>query len=592
MNPVRSVWRSMSSEYRELAFAALLGAIAAASAVALLGASGYLISRAAELPPVLTLTTAAVMVRMFALSRGVFRYLERLVGHDAAMRGLTQLRVRVYERLERITPVGLQRFGRGDLLNRLVADVDAAMDIPLRVVLPWAQAILVVIATTAFLLWLLPAVAAVIALIALFALASTPALVNALVCRAERTLAPKRAAMQDVVVNALTAQAELLAFGATETAMRTVRKRDDALTSIARREAGSLGIAGGIGLLTQGAAVVLALWIAIPAVGDGTLAPVWLAVVAFLPLALFDVLSTLPMSAVSYQAIRGAAARVVELDDLPLPVHEPEHPAVLPEPFAGITCTGLSAGWGDDDVLHDIALSVPSGTMVAIVGPSGSGKSTLAAVLMGFLDYRGSVRVNGEELRDVDGDAVRQQITMLTQRAHIFDTSIADNVRIPHPHADDAEVRAALAAAQLLDWVEELPNGIHTDVGTFGAATSGGERQRLALARTLLADRPCVVLDEPTEHLDRQTAQALDRTMLDALSNHTVIVITHRLRDIGDADHIVVLESGRITAQGSRREVMEESAWFAAQWIREEGAADMYERIATFPIGHGVSLQA
>lgn len=590
MNPVRIVWRSMSSEYRELAFAAFLGAVAAASAVALLGASGYLISRAAELPPVLTLTTAAVMVRMFALSRGVFRYVERLVGHDAAFRGLTQLRVRVYERLEQLAPVGLQRFGRGDLLNRLVADVDAAMDIPLRVILPWAQATLVVFATTAFLLWLMPTVAGVIALLALLALAASPAIVNALVRRAEQTLAPKRAALQDVVVNALTAQAELLAFGATATALESVQRRDTALTTIARRESISLGLAGGIGLVLQGAAVCLALWIAIPAVVDGTLAPVWLAVVAFLPLALFDVLNTIPMSAVSYQSIRGSASRVVELEVVPLPVQQPTQPHALSEPFRGLSCRQLSAGWADRRVLHEIDLDVPAGTKLVIVGPSGSGKSTLASVLMGFLDYQGSVRINGEELRKLDGDAVRRQITMLSQRAHIFDTSIADNVRIPQPHAGDLQVREALASAQLLDWVDELPEGISTEVGTFGAATSGGERQRIALARVLLANRPCVVLDEPTEHLDLHTAQDLDRTMLEALTDRTIIVITHRIRDIGDADHILVLEQGRVTAQGSRSAVMEESAWFAAQWNREENSAQMRERIAALPIGYGVSL--
>ena len=590
MNPVRAVWRSMSSEYRQLAFAAVLGAIASASAVALLGASGYLISRAAELPPVLTLTTAAVMVRMFALSRGVFRYVERLVGHDAAFRGLTQLRVRVYQRLERLAPVGLRRLGRGDLLNRLVADVDAAMDIPLRVILPWAQASLIVIATSAFLFWLVPPLAGVVALLALIALAGSPALVNALVRRAERTLAPKRAAMADVVVNTLTGHADLLAFGATTTALGTVRERDGDLTSIARREARSLGLAGGVGLLTQGAAVCLALWIAIPAVNDGTLAPVWLAVAAFLPLALFDILNTLPMSAVSYQSIRGSAQRVVELDDIPLPVHEAVDAPPLTGPFTGIECTRLRAAWDERTVLHDIDLSIPGGHRVAIVGPSGSGKSTLAAILMGFLDYEGSVRINGQELRDLDLDSVRQQITMLSQRAHIFDTSIADNIRIPRPHATDAEVSAALGAAQLLPWVDELPAGMSTEVGAFGMAMSGGERQRIALARVHLAERSCVILDEPTEHLDMQTAQDLDRTMLRAFAGQTILVITHRLLDIGDADQIVVLQEGRVTAQGSHAVVLETSPWFAAQWQREVYMRDMRDRIAHLPIGIGVSL--
>lgn len=590
MNPVRAIWRSMSSEYRELAFAAVLGTIASLSAIALLGASGYLISRAAELPPVLTLTTAAVMVRMFALSRAGFRYVERLVGHDAAFRGLTQLRVHVYERLERVTPTGLSRFGRGDLLNRLVADVDAAMDIPLRVILPWAQAILVAIATAAFLLWLLPFAAAIIAGLAVVSIGLAPALVNALVRRADQELAPKRAAMQNVVVNSLDAHADLLAFGATKTALETVRQRDAALTRIAQREARSLGLAGGIGLLIQGAAVVLTLWVSIPAVSAGNVPPVWLAVAAFLPLALFDILNTLPTSATAYQTIRGSASRLMELNDLPNPVDETAQPDILVGAFSGIRCQGMTAAWTSQPVVFDIDLVVNRGERVAIVGPSGSGKSTIAAVLMGFLRYSGSAQVDGVEIRRIDGESLRSNMTLLTQRSHIFDTSIADNVRIGRAQTDDADIREVLDRAQLMSWVDQLPDGINTRVGAFGAATSGGERQRIALARVLLAHRPCVILDEPTEHLDVQTAEDLDRTMLQNMRGSTTLVITHRLRDIADADRIYVMEEGRVTSVGDWSDVMRTSEWFAHQWAREEGHEYMRSRVASLPVGQGISL--
>jgi len=590
VNPVRVLWRSMSGQHRQLAFAAFLGAIASASAVALLGASGYLISWAAELPPVLTLTTAAVMVRAFALSRGVFRYVERLVGHDAAFRGLTALRVRVYERVEALAPVGLARFTRGDLLSRIVADVDAAMDIPLRVILPWGQAILVSLATAAFLVWLLPPVAAVIAGLAVIAIAGTPALVNARVRKAEQALAPSQAAMRDVVVSTLDAQADLLAFGAVPAALATVQSRDSLLTRIAKRESGSLGIAGGIGIVVQGIAVVASLSLAIPAVTSGDLPPVWLAVVVFLPLALFDVLNSLPTSAVAYQSIRGSAQRVVDLDDVPLPVHEPQQPISISDGFTGIQCTELTAGWNGSPVLHGVSFDVHPGERVAIVGPSGSGKSTIAAALMGFISYEGQLTFNGAEIRDINGDVLRTHITLLSQRAHMFDTSIADNVRIGHPQASDEEVSQALAHANILDWVNQLPDGIHTEVGTFGAAISGGERQRIALARVLLAQRPCIIFDEPTEHLDVETAEHLDRTMLDATRDRTTVIITHRLHDIADADRIYVLDHGHVVAHGDRALVTAKSPWFAEQWQREEAQQHMRDVIGNLPVGVGVPI--
>lgn len=589
-HPVRALWEAMSSQRRELGIAGVLGAIASLSAVALLGVSGWLIATAATMPPVLTLTVAAVMVRTLAISRAAFRYLERLVGHDAAFRGLVQLRERVYTRLEKLAPTGLRAFGRGDLLARLVADVDAALDLPLRIVLPWAQAVLVSLATAAFLLWLLPPVGAVIALLCLVALALVPWLISRTARTAEARMAPARAELSAAVVRALDATPEITAFGATAPVTERVEELDTGLTRLNLRESVALGLGGGIGTIVQGLGVVGAIVITVPAVVDGRLEGVWLAVAALLPLALFDVLATLPSSALAYQRVRGSAVRLAEVEETPLPVAEPKAPVAVPEHFTGLTLTDVSARWAEgSDALQGVDLRVEPGSRVAVVGPSGAGKSTLAAVLLGFLPYDGSVQISGVQLRDTDGDDLRRHVGLLSQQAHIFDTTIADNIRIGNPQATDAEVDAAVAAAQLAPWVARLPRGLATPVGAFGLAVSGGERQRIALARLLLARRSMVVLDEPTEHLDGPTADALTETMTHAFEHSTVLMITHRLLGIEEYDRIVVIDRGHITMQGTHAELMERGGWYAEQWMLESERQDMARLLPTLPIGRAVS---
>lgn len=587
--PVRALWAAMSAQRWELAGAGALGAIASISAVALLGTSAWLIATASTMPPVLTLTVAAVMVRFLALSRAVFRYAERLVGHDAAFRGLTELRVTVYRSLERLAPTGLAAFGRGDLLARLVADVDAALDLPLRVVLPWLQAALVAAATIAFVAWVLPSAGVVIGILAVAALALVPWLVARTARAAEARMAPARADLSASVVRAFDATQELAAFGAGRAAAARIHALDDGLTRLNAREAYSLGLGGGVGVLVQGAAVVAALVLAVPAVTSGRIDPVWLAVVGLLPLALFDVLAGLPSSALAYQRLRGSALRLQEVEDTPSRVTPPIAPVPVPMHITGLRLVDMSAGWtSSEDTITGMNLVVEPGQRIAIVGPSGSGKSTLAAVFMGFLPYSGSVRVSDVELDAVDGDELRTHLGLLAQQAHIFDTTIADNVRIGDPTASDADIARALDAAQLGDWIATLPQGVDTAVGSFGLAVSGGERQRIALARLLLARRPIVILDEPTEHLDGPTADALSATMKAALADATVILITHRLIGIEDSDLIVELSAGRIVDQGTHAELIARDGWYAQQWRLESERQSMSELLPLLPVGHAV----
>lgn len=567
-SPVRVVWRAMREQRPALAGAAVLGFIAAASAVALLGTSAWLIATAAGAPPVLTLSVAAVMVRAFALSRAVFRYAERLAGHAAAFRGLVGLRVSVYRQLERLAPGGLAGFGRGDLLTRIVSDVDTAVDLPLRVVLPWAQGVLVLAGSLVFLAWLLPALALLMAVVGVIALVLVPWVVARLTAHAEAQLAPARARLATGLVTGLSAVADLTAAGAQERALRRLAELDGELTRLGRREAAGLGLAGGLMTLVQGIAVVGSILLVVPAVTSGRLDGVWLAVAALLPLAILDVLATLPASAIAHQRVRSGAARIAALDALPTPVVQEEPVLDVPAGFTGLALAGLGASWaqGAGPTLAGITLDIQPGEHVHLVGPSGAGKSTLAGVLMGFLPYDGSATVNGVEIARADLDQVRSRIGLLAQRAHIFDTSIEENITLGRRGLDAEAIAGAVHGAQLDAMVARLPQGTASMVGPFGSAVSGGEAQRIALARLLVEPRPFVILDEPTEHLDADMAQEVDRVLRAELSSCTTLTISHALLGIPDDARVIELQDGRVTADGTCRELRARPTWFAQQW--------------------------
>ncbi|MFE4953240.1 thiol reductant ABC exporter subunit CydD [Streptomyces sp. NPDC056653] len=537
----------------QLALALLLSSLALASAVGLMAVSGWLISRASEQPPVLYLMVAVTATRAFGLGRAVFRYAERLVSHDAVLKMLAELRVAVYRGLERITPAGLGRTRRGDLLSRLVADVDALQDYWLRWLLPAGTAVVVGAAAAGFTGWLLPQAGVVLALGLLLAGVGVPLVSGACARRAERQLAPARADLATRITDLLGGTAELTVAGALPARKERTREADTVLTRIASRAATATALGGGLSALICGLTVVAAALVALPAVHDGRLEGVELAVVVLTPLAAFEAVTGLPLAVQYRQRVKRSAERVYEVLDAPVPVHEPATPVEAPATPFPLEVRGVTARYAgaSRDALDSVDLTLTAGRRIAVVGPSGSGKTTLAQVLLRFLDARaGTYRIGGVEASALDGDTVRRFVGLCAQDAHVFDSSIRENLRLARTVATDHELRAALARARLLDWAEALPDGLDTLVGEHGARLSGGQRQRLALARALLADFPVLVLDEPAEHLDLATADALTADLLVATRGRTTVLITHRLAGLDAVDEVLVMDAGRIVQRG------------------------------------------
>ncbi|MFF8549238.1 thiol reductant ABC exporter subunit CydD [Streptomyces albidoflavus] len=550
----------------------VLGSLALGSAVGLMATSGYLISRASQQPPVLYLMMAVTATRAFGIGRAVFRYAERLVSHDVVLRMLADTRVAVFRRLERLAPAGLRGTRRGDLLSRLVADVDALQDYWLRWLLPAGWAALVSTVSVLFMTWLLPAAGAVLAIGLLAAAVGVPLVSGGFARRAERRLAPARGALATRVAEVLTGTGELTVTGAL--AHRTARTgdADRELTRIRARGAAANALGAGLTAVITGLTTVAAAYVGIRGVSAGALDGVALAVVVLTPLAAFEAVTALPLAVQSRQRVRRSAERVHEVLDAPVPVTEPEAAGPAPESPFPVELRGVAARHPgqERDALTGIDLTVAEGRRIAVVGPSGSGKTTLAQLLLRFLDPRtGSYTLAGASAPGLDGDDVRRLVGLCAQDAHVFDSTLRENLLLADRSATEARLREVLGRARLLEWAETLPQGLDTPVGEHGARLSGGQRQRLALARALLAGFPLLVLDEPAEHLDLETADRLTADLLAATRGRTTLLITHRLAGLEAVDEILVLDEGRIVQRGTYEELGAEEGPFRRLRDRE-----------------------
>ena len=532
-----------------LALAVVLGTATVVFGVGLIATAGYLISRAAERPAILSLTVAIVAVRFFGLARPIARYLERLASHDLAFRVLARVRVRVYERIEPLAPVELDGYRRGDLLSRMVADVDALQNLHLRCVLPpivaLASGAICVGVEAAF----LPAAAAVLAAGLLVAGCAVPLVAGSLGRRAARRQAAARGELTAELVEVLQAAPELVVYGQEPARLARLEDADRTLVRIAHRDALAAGVGDGLGLVVTGATVAGVLALAVSAHAGGRLDRVLIATLALLALAAFDSVQPLSASARELGVTLAAGRRVLELVDREPRVTDPAEPAAVPAGRSAVCLEDVRVSYRQDGepVLSGATLRLEPGCRVALVGESGAGKTTVANLLLRFLDpERGRVTIGGRDLRELRQEDVRGRIAVAGQDSHLFSTSILENVRLARPDADDAEVEQALRLAGIWDFVSSLPEGGDTFVGQDGRALSGGQRQRICLARALLARPEVLVLDEPTAHLDPSTASRVIRDVFAAAGDASVLLITHRPEGLELVDEVLTLRAGRI----------------------------------------------
>lgn len=558
-------------------FSMLLGALTVAAGIGLLTTSAYLIARAALHPSIAELQVAIVGVRFFGITRGVFRYLERLQTHDTAFRLLARLRVWFYKHLEPLAPARLLTQRSGDLLSRIVADIETLQHFFLRVIVPPGVAIVMISAVTFFMSRFDTLLSVQLLFFLLFAGLAIPLLTNRMARPFGEREIELRSDLNAALVDGVQGNADILAFEQGPTHLDLVSNLTTDIAGTRERNAWIAGLSIGLVVLTTNLAVMATILQAVPLVQSGMLEGYLLAVVVIATIASFEAVAPLPDAFQHLGSSLTAARRLFEIVDAPPAVADPESPKPLPE-STQIHALKLTFRYADDlpPALREIDFDIAPGRILAVVGPSGSGKSSIAHLLLRFWDYsEGQILLGGTDLRSLKLEELRSLFSVVSQDTYLFHGSIRDNLLFAKPDAGDAEIFAALEQAQLLAFVHALPQSLDTPIGERGLMLSGGERQRLAITRALLRDAPIWIADEPTANLDPLTEREVIRSLKGLMRKRTSLLLTHRLIELEDVEEILVLQEGEIIERGDHNYLLKAQGLYYRMWSHQRQADGM-----------------
>jgi thiol reductant ABC exporter CydC subunit len=575
-----------------MAAAAFLGFATIASSIGLMTTAAYLIARAALQPSIAELQVAIVGVRFFGIARAAFRYLERTVAHDVTFRLLGRLRVWFYTALEPLAPARLLHYRSGDLLARIVADVEALENFYLRVLGPSLVAVLVAALAAILVGHFDPRLAAVLLAFLLLAGLGLPVLTQTLSRSAAARLIRVRAELNAVLVDGIQGVADLLAFGQGPQHLARVAALSRRLGRLQERMTRISGLHGALTGLLMNLATLVLLVVAIPLVRDTALDGVYLAVLVLAVMSSFEAVLPLPRAFQYLETSLEAARRLFEIVDARPPVDRPDwQPAASPArtpPHPGgphpeppgyhLQVADLSFRYGPAEplALDGVTFELPQGGSMAVVGPSGAGKTTLVRLLLRFWHpSSGQILLGGQDLRAYAPNHLRRHVAVVSQDTYLFNTSIRENLLLARPGARESQLVAAARQARIHDFVQSLPQGYDTFVGEQGLRLSGGQRQRLAIARAILKDAPFLLLDEPTANLDALTARQVMAALQQVMAGRTSLLISHHLLGLEAVDLIVVLRAGRIVERGRHHDLIQMGGYYRAAWDLQRQVLDL-----------------
>jgi thiol reductant ABC exporter CydC subunit len=567
-SPARRLLKLMAPLTGWMILATLLGVATIGSSIGLMTLSAYLIARAALHPSIADLSLAIVGVRFFGIARGLFRYGERYLAHHLTFRLLARLRTWFYAALESLAPARLLHYRSGDLLARIVADVETLDNFYLRAIAPPAVAVLVAVLAA----WLVgrfdPRLAVALLAFFLAAGAGVPLLARHLSRPVGGRMVRLRATLNATLIDGIQGLAELLAFGQAERHLDRVQALRLEMTGLQARMARIAGLHQALTSLSMNLATVTLVALAIPLVRNGHMDGVYLAVLALAVLSGFEAVLPLPAAFQYLDNSLEAARRLDEILSVGPAVTDPPPPWPTPG-RCDLQVDNLCFAYepGERPALDGVSFSLPHGGQLAIVGPSGAGKTTVANLLLRFWDCQaGQIRLGGRDLRDYSQQEVRRLIAVVAQHTHLFNATIRDNLLLARPEAAQADLVQAARQAHIHDWIASLPEGYDTWIGEQGLRLSAGQRQRLAIARALLQDAPILILDEPTASLDALAEREVLTTLQGLMAGRTSLLITHRLLGLEAAGEILVLDAGRIVERGRHHELMQMAGLYSRMW--------------------------